>query len=556
MRKYRILAAILAIALLAGCSSAAAAAAGSGQTETEKAELSATATPQEPSATESASTAEAAEIDVEDMFTQRDYEDSYDAATAISLSDSGSQCDSDGVSVSGSVVTISKEGTYILSGELSDGMVIVDAEKTDKLQLVLNGVSIHSASSAAIYVRQADKVFITLAPESVNTLATDGEYVAIDENNIDAVIFSKDDLTLNGSGSLIVNGSFGHGIVAKDDLVLTGGKCIITAAGHGLCGKDSLRVADGDITVTSGKDGLHAGNNDDDSDGFIYIAGGSITVSAADDGMHANGALTVDGGVISITESYEGLEGLSVEIRGGEIDITASDDGVNAAGGNDQSGFGGFGGGDSFAADSDCYVSISGGKIKINASGDGIDSNGALTVSGGETCVFGPTNDGNGALDYAGSATITGGEFVAVGSSGMAMNFGGDSTQGAILTTVSQAAAGAVIKLTDSKGSVLAEYTAEKKFNSVLISCPGIVAGETYTLTVDGESTEIVMDSLIYGGGGMFGGPGGMGPMGGFDRGQGGTRPDDMPEMPEGMQGGHGGMGGRGQRPEDMPAEN
>ena len=162
-------------------------------------------------------------IDVSNMFSDRDKEIGYDEenSTVIKLSDDSTTCDSDAVQISGNTVTIIDEGTYILSGTLTDGMVIVDAEDTDKVQLVLDGVDITSAESAAIYVREADKVFITTASDSQNTLTNGGTYTAIDDNNIDAAIFSKSDLTLNGAGSLTITAKAGHGVVSKDDLVLT-----------------------------------------------------------------------------------------------------------------------------------------------------------------------------------------------------------------------------------------------------------------------------------------------------------------------------------------------
>lgn len=449
------------------------------------------------------------EIDTSDMFTDRDKEIGYDEENSafITLADDKSFCDSNAVQIDGNTITITDEGTYILSGELTNGMVIVDAEDTDKVQLVLDGVEITSAESAAIYVRSADKVFLTTASGSENILTNGGTYTAIDDNNIDAVIFSKDDLTLNGAGTLTIHAAAGHGVVSKDDLVLTSGTYEIEAEKHGLSGKDSVRIAGGTYQITCGKDGVHASNTDDTSLGFIYIAGGNMQITAADDGMHADSELMITGGTIHVVESYEGIEGLSIDITGGTIDVTSSDDGLNAAGGNDSSGFGGRGG-DIFAVEEGAYIRISGGTLHVNASGDGIDSNGYLTISGGKTYVSGPTNSGNGALDYNGEGVITGGIFVAVGSSGMAQNFSNSSTQGAILVTVNTQTAGSSISLMDSNGNELVSWTTDKEYASVGVSCPEITVGETYLLTAGNSTQEITMDSLIYGGGGMNGQPG------------------------------------------------
>ena len=393
----------------------------------------------------------------------------------------------------------------------------------------------------------------------------------------------------------MVNAEAGHGIVSKDDLVLTSGTYEIQSASHGLSGKDSVRVANGTYTITSEKDGIHAENADDDSLGFVYLAegnfeivakgdgisagnwlqsdggtytiiagdgsenvqkngqkwefgprgeqentaeensvsmkgikaagdltvtagkydlntaddsihsnanttisGGEWTIASGDDGIHGNSATTISGGTIEITQSYEGIEGLSIDITGGDIQLVSSDDGLNAAGGNDSSGFEGPGG-DQFAAEDGAYIHISGGKLKVNASGDGIDSNGELTISGGETYVSGPTNNGNGTLDYSGTAKITGGIFVGAGSSGMAQNFGEDSTQGVIFVTMNSQSSKSAITLLDADKKEIVSWTPDKEYTSVIISAPSVKEGGQYTLTA-GETTEnITMDSLIYG---------------------------------------------------------
>ena len=210
-----------------------------------------------------AASAAVSTLSTERMFTDRDSRSTWDAAAvAVSLLGSSAECASDKVSVSGGTVTITGEGSYLLSGTLDDGMIIVDVDKTEKVQLVLNGVTIRNSDSAAVYVRSADKVFITLAAGTSNVLGNGGVYTAIDDNNIDAVIFSKDDLSLNGSGSLVVEAAAGHGIVSKNDLVIAEGSYTISAASHGICGKDSVRIAGGSLAVTSDKDGIHADNDE------------------------------------------------------------------------------------------------------------------------------------------------------------------------------------------------------------------------------------------------------------------------------------------------------
>ena len=309
----------------------------------------------ETSSESSSSATEITYLNADDMFTDCDKEVGYDedTATAITLSDDASSCDSSSVSISDNTITITDEGTYLLTGSLSDGQFIVNADDK-KVQLVLDSVDINCDTSAALYVKAADKVFVTLASHSENTLSNTNDFVAIDDNNIDAVIFSKDDLTLNGSGTLTVTAKYGHGIVSKDDLVITSGTYQITAAKHALSGQDSVRIADGILTLNAGTDGIHSENTDDDTKGFIYIAngdisitadsdgfdaeetlqvdGGNIEVAAGDDGLHADGDLIITDGTINVTKSYEGLEGMTVTVEDGNISVVSSDDGINAAG--------------------------------------------------------------------------------------------------------------------------------------------------------------------------------------------------------------------------------
>ena len=237
-----------------------------------------------------------------DMFTERDLAGTYEESGAVyvTLSDDGITGETDGVVIKGQTVTITAEGTYIFSGTLSEGQIVVDADNA-KVQIVFDNVDITCASSAAVYVKSAEKVFVTLAEGSQNTLRNTDEYVAIDDNNIDAVIFAKSDLTLNGTGSLTIISAEGHGIVSKDDLKITGGTYDITAAGHALSGKDSVRIADGTFILTAEKDGIHAENADDEEKGYIYIADGDFTITSDGDGMDASNIVQIEDGTFDIT---------------------------------------------------------------------------------------------------------------------------------------------------------------------------------------------------------------------------------------------------------------
>lgn len=237
-----------------------------------------------------------------DMFTERDNKTDYDDSKAVTIQLNGTTAtaSSDSVKISGSTVQITEEATYVISGSLTDGMIVVNAKDTAKLQLVFNGVDVTSKTSAALYVLEADKVFLTLAEGTINTLANGGSFVAIDDNNIDGALFSKQDLTLNGKGSLTVTSPAGHGIVCKDDLVVTDGTYTVNSSSHGLDANDSVRIANANFTIDAGKDAIHCENTEDTAKGFIYISSGSIKAEAEGDGIAASAYLQIEGGEIDL----------------------------------------------------------------------------------------------------------------------------------------------------------------------------------------------------------------------------------------------------------------
>ena len=327
-------------------------------------------------------------------------------------------------------------------------------------------------------------------------------------------------LTLFDTTGTVTSGG-GSGTALADD-----------ASAKGIKAGTDITVRSGSYTLDCADDAVHANGN-------VTVSGGTFTVTTGDDGVHADNAVTITDGTIDIPKCYEGIEGQTITISGGTIDIVSSDDGLNAAGGADQSGFGGRGP-DRFSGSSDSSIAISGGTLCIDASGDGIDSNGDLNVSGGEIYVSGPMSDSDSALDYDGAATVTGGTVVVAGYSGMAQNFGANSTQGSILLTC-QSASTETIRVTDASGSVLAEFAPAKAYSCVIVSTPALKQGGTYTVTMGGESTDVTLESLIYGTGGMGGGMGGQ-PGGG-----------NMGIPPDGNGGNMGtppdGNGGKGSRP-------
>lgn len=267
-------------------------------------------------ATATATSLSTSQVVVDKEFSDRDLDSSYDDSTAvhITLNDSSIEADSEsGVTIDKSTLTITKEGTYVISGTLNDGNIVVDADDTAKIQIVLNGVTITSSDYAPIYVKTADKVFITLAENTENSLSDGSTYVQIDDTSVDGVIFSKADLTLNGQGTLTITGNYKHGIASKDDLIITSGTYNITAVKDGLNGKDAVKVKDGTITisVTDGN-GIQSKNGDDTTKGYVYICGGTI----------------------NIKNSQEGIEGTAIVIEDGTVDIVANDDGLNATSGS------------------------------------------------------------------------------------------------------------------------------------------------------------------------------------------------------------------------------
>ncbi len=310
-------------------------------------------------------------VSADELFSDRDKDASFDADQAITVTLNGNSAvaSSASVSVENGVVTLREAGTYLLSGELK-GQIIVEASKEDKLQLVLRGVTVTCENSSALYIRQADKVFLTLADGTVNTLTSTGELIDIDENSLDAAVFSKDDLTINGTGSLTVSCDTAHGIVSKDDLTVTGGQLTVTAAKHGICAKDRLDVAGGSFTVTAGKDGVHAENKDDETLGAIYLADSTWEITADGDGIQAAASLQIDSGTYTLTTgggSENASTGSSWGQWGGSYYTTQTTDNTSAKG---------------IKCSGDLI--INNGKFFINSSDDSLHSNASLYIIKGE----------------------------------------------------------------------------------------------------------------------------------------------------------------------------
>ncbi len=324
-------------------------------------------------------------IDTTDLFTERDLTQTAD------LSGAKTETLSDGKNIE-----IKSEGVYVISGSAKNVTVTVDADDSAKVQIVLDGATITNDSAPCIYVKNADKVFVTTSKDSSSSLTVSGTFTADGDTNTDAVIFSKDDLVLNGLGTLDIS-STQNGVTGKDDLKITGGTLNITSAADAVEANESVAVADGKVTINSQKDGVHVENSDDDSTGWFYISGGTIDVTAADDGIHATTIAQMDGGSIT-TNSAEGVEATYVQINDGTLNITASDDGINAT---------------TKSSSYSVKAEFNGGNITINmgqGDTDGIDSNGDLAITGGTFNITAQSP-----FDYDGTATKSGGTLIVNG---------------------------------------------------------------------------------------------------------------------------------------------
>ena len=473
-------------------------------------------------------------------FTTNDLNGNWDSssATVIALSGESARISGNGAYFYDRNLVISNAGKYVLSGHLDGGSIIVDAYRSSKVWLLLDGVEISNDSDSCFRIEQAEKVFVTLAEGSENRLTSGASWSAEAlDGKRGGTIFARDDLTINGSGNLTISNGYKHGIDANDDVVLAGGSITVSAAGDAVHVKESLRIRETTLTAESEDDCLVVKN----MDGYLYIesgilnltaeddavhttgkaivAGGELDISAGDDALHSDAEIVIEGGTVLAGECYEGMEAPIIRIAGGETTIYPKDDGLNANGGTDLFGEPGFEHGGWIpekvsetqkgqqASDSSSenkpLIAISGGSLtivnKAARDADGVDSNGDILISGGTVRVSIVDGGTNNAFDYGsengGVCEITGGSVIACGGSGMTEEISASSAQCSVFCLLNESvSAGTAVCLKDMEGNILTEWEVPCSFSSVVISCPEMTLGETYLLSFGENSKEITLE--------------------------------------------------------------
>lgn len=461
---------------------------------------------------------DASQVAMDFEYTDRDRDPSYNADTATVLDLAAGTVEGSGATYDAeqALFEVQQEGTYLLQGKSDGVQVKVALGDEEKAQIVFNNADLSTTDRPALYVESGDKVFVTLAEGSQNFMA--GGQTDNDTDALNGVVYSKSDITFNGDGTLTVNTTAQdcHGIISKDDLVITGGTYAISATDNGLHGKDCVKIRDGAFSIEAGNDAIKSSNQEEANRGFIAL----------------------DGGTIEVTDCEEGYEAREIYLNGGKSTITARDDAINASASENTSG-------------RECFIQINGGQLVIYADGDGIDSNGSLEVNDGTIFVSGPSNAANSALDYETEATINGGTVLAAGPAGMACGFTGGS-QGSALVDL-QGAANQTLALSTSDGSVLAEFVPVHAYQTVVVSSPNLALGDTFLLTSGSSHVEGTVAETSAGKG-FGGGPGagaGNAPGAGDGStsgrpGAGGPGAGNAPGVGDGSTSGRPGAGGSG----------
>ena len=461
-------------------------------------------------------TADSAQIDA--AVSNRDASGEYDAAEAVSLSPDGD-------------LTITEAGTYILSGTY-EGMIVVEAGEEDKVQLVLENATIRNESGPAIFVRSADKVFLTAAEGTVNMISDGSDYTLTDDDaTLDAAVFSRDDLTINGSGKLTIHGNYKHAVVSKDDLVITAKDLTVNAQNVGLSGKDSVRFSEAAVGITAGSDGVRSDNGSDADKGFVSVADSTLTIVSGKDGVQAETVFTAENAALSITsgggssarsadasESCKGIKaGVSISISSGVYTIDALDDAIHTNG----------------------SILISGGAFTLRSRDDGVHANEKVEIAGGTLDITASEGiEGTYVLLSGGDVTIT------------ASDDGVNAARKSSAYTPTVEISGGTLTITmgagdtdgvDSNGNIIITGGTISISGNSSFDYDGTATFTGGTVIVNGQQLSSIPNQFMGGGpGGMGGFGGGLGGQGGFGGGQGGQG---------GFGGGPGGQGGFGGGP-------
>lgn len=353
-------------------------------------------------------------------FSNREIAGTYEkaGATAVAGQNNTVTINGQGADFSNGTLTISREGVYLLSGHFTDMCIVVDADDKAKVQLVLDNAQISNTTGPALYIRGADKVFLTVPAESVSQIADGTSYTYADgDTTVDAAIFSRADLCINGSGTLNIAGMYKHGVVSKDDLVIAGLTLNVDAASTGLDGKDCVKVSGGTIRITAGSNGVRSDNAEDPVRGFVYLCDCTMNVTAAKDGIQAETLLKTSNATLNIiagdgsgyslrsaSESFKGLKsGGDMQLSGGVCTISSADDCLHANSSMTiDSGLYTLSSGDD-GVHADANLTITGGVIDVQKSYEGLEAS-KITIAGGKISIV-ASDDG---LNAAGGADGSG----------------------------------------------------------------------------------------------------------------------------------------------------
>lgn len=418
----------------------------------------------------------------------------------------------DGLTVDGTVLTVSKAGVYELCGSCGDGQVIVDCAEGEEVTLILGGLSLSCRDSAVISSTKGAKLTLSVMDGTENIL-TDAKKRS-DKKAPEAVVYGKGDVTINGGGTLSINASCKHAVESKGRLTvcetslyveaeknaLKGKKCVVLDKGASLkavCGSDAVHVSgasknDGYAYVNAAVDASVRGYGII-SDGYVMTGeNADVHLICGKDGIKADIAVSVTGGNIRVEQSEEGIEACKVSISDGNVYLCANDDGINISQVFDKDDENAI---DKHDVNDECLLVISGGSTEINASGDGVDSNGNIIMDDGSLVIFGPTDDENGAIDYNGSFSMNGGTLIALGHVGQAHtpNAGTQSC----LFAETEGFEGGRVEVRDNKGNTLIACDAPKFFNSVAASHPSFSDNEKAEIYVNGELAATVKTGEI-----------------------------------------------------------